>query len=262
MDNNKIDPIRAKYYAPIENLEIATEWLFWVAGALSLAAVAIDPNTWPTLFLCVQVSFVVSVVALFLMGLWQRLTLSPMAEHQRRLDFLSKAFEVGLAPEPTTNYYTAQETHPHRRMAAQLLENAIYSKNTAAYMLFRAHFTAGGYIACWLAIVLWRRTDIGLIVASAQVLFSEQVISRWFRLVWIHSRFQRVFEDTSAFLQANHPAAMRNASIISLFAYYECAKATATILLSQRAFDSTKHESKKEWLSVCEQLSVTVVEEG
>ena len=252
----KVDPIRDRYFRPVELAGRAADVLFWVGAALSLAAGLTPRGAHPALVAAVETGFVVTVVAFFVVGNWLRLSLAPRAETKRRGDFLSNAFGVALTHETTENYYTSQESESFRRIAAQVLENSIYSKNTAARMARSERYRVGGYALAWLLMLLLRNIDLGIVSVAAQVLFSEQVLARWLRIEWLKACFERSFQSAYRALQVRPSAGLRNATAVELFVEYECAKSSSGITLSEAAFQKTQAASDNEWAKVRTQLSL------
>jgi Co/Zn/Cd efflux system component len=131
---SKIDPIRERYYRPLEIAESCSDCLFLLVAALSILALAVERTTYPILYDLVQGTFVVGVLALFFLGLGIRLYWTPRADDKRRQDLLSNSFAVALTHEQTSGYYNNDQTNPLRRLCASLLENSFFSKNVTLKM--------------------------------------------------------------------------------------------------------------------------------
>ncbi|WP_422260223.1 hypothetical protein, partial [Dokdonella sp.] len=158
-------------------------------------SLSIDKALNPLVYDAVVVLFVLAVVALFVVGLFLRLYLTPRADDRRRQDFFTSACNVNLTPETTVGYYNNELTKPIDRIAAQLFENSFFSKNIALSMVKFERAKVAVYAILWLVAVLNRSTDLGWIAAAAQAVFSEQILSKWFRLEWLRMRFERTFDD-------------------------------------------------------------------
>jgi hypothetical protein len=70
----------------------------------------------------------------------------------------------------------------------------------------------------------------------AQIVFSEQVASRWLRLEWLRRECERTFDDVYRQFQTK---GQMEAFSIEALGRYEIAKATAAISLSSRIFQSS-----------------------
>ena len=90
MDNQptKIDPIRTRYYRPLELADACSDWMFLAVAALSISALAVERTRTPELYDLVQGAFVIGVLALFFLGIGVRLYWTPRAEDKRRQDLL------------------------------------------------------------------------------------------------------------------------------------------------------------------------------
>ena len=71
---------------------------------------------------------------------------------------------------------------PIKRIATQVLENSFFSKEIALQMARRERAKVALYALIWLMLLLNRRTDLGWVVAASQAIFSEQIMSKLFRL--------------------------------------------------------------------------------
>lgn len=132
--NQKVDPIRDRYFKPLEQAEQWFERLLFANAALSLAVPLIDRSLYPTAYAAVQISFATLVVVGAILGLGIKLYWGPRGAERRISDFVSSAFAVSLSPERTQGYYNNTETEPVRRAALQLLENSWFTKEIARLM--------------------------------------------------------------------------------------------------------------------------------
>jgi hypothetical protein len=80
----KIDPIRKRYYAPIDVAELCSSWLFYLVAVLSIAALVVERAIHPRLYDFVQGAFVLGVLSVFFIGLGIRLYWVPRADDKRR----------------------------------------------------------------------------------------------------------------------------------------------------------------------------------
>lgn len=67
------------------------------------------------------------------------------------------------------------------------------------------------YAVTWSICVLNRQTDLGIVVAASQAVFSEQVVSKWLRLEWQRIRFEKTYDDVfgSSSRSRRHPNSTR-----------------------------------------------------
>lgn len=254
---SKSDPIRERYFDAVDHADKATDWLFYVSAVLSLASLLVTKADFPVLYNLVQILFAASVVGIFCMGLVNRLYLTPRAEDKRRQDFFSSAYGVGLSGiEKTDGYYNNSQSPGIRRVAAQLLENSHFSKAIARRMLKVERIKVVAYLLLWLVGVLCRETDLGAVVVASQVVFSEQIISRWLRLEWLRDRFEKTYSDVYRLFHSSPAAQAFDAMTLESLGVYEAAKANGGVTLSSRLFHQMNDELSREWDQTRAQLKI------
>lgn len=253
---SRSDPIRKNYYDAVELADKVSDGLFYVIAVLSFATLFVDRAKNPDAYDVVLITFAVSVVALFVIGLVSRLYLVPRAEDKRRQDFFSCAFRVNLIPQKTEGYYNNDLTDPIKRMAAQVLENSHFSKAIVLRMATRERTRIGVYVILWLICLMYRRTDLGVVVAASQAVFSEQVLSKWIRLEWLRMRFEKTFDDVYRIFQSQPPAGEFNAMMLDALSMYETAKANAAVTLSSKIFEELNPTLSADWDTVKAALKI------
>ena len=254
----KIDPIRKRYYRPLETAESSSDWLFLLVAALSILALAVERTTFPILYDLVQGAFVVGVLALFFLGLGIRLYWTPRAEDKRRQDLLSNSFSLALTHEQTSGYYNNDQTNPLRRLSASLLENSFFSKNVTLEMAHGERIRVAVYTLIWIVALLNRATDLALAAAMAQAVFSEQIISRWVRLEWLRMRFERVYEHLYRLIQTttNFNKEEFRVRVLEAFGEYETGKGYGGITLSAKVFERLNPSLSMEWEEIRKALNL------
>jgi hypothetical protein len=247
---SRSDPIRKSHYDAVSTSDTFSDWLFYVAAALSLAFPFVEKATYPVAFDWVQYLFAVAVVVLFGSGLVSRLYLVPRAEDMRRQDFFSSAMSVSLTHNRTDGYYNNDLTDPSRRIAAQVLENSHFSKAIILRMLRVERTKTFVYLAVWLLCVIHRGTDLGWIVAATQAVFGEQLLSKWWRMEWLRMRCEEVFGKVFNLFQTGASPSHFSANAMEAVTAYESAKANASIVLSTKVFNDLNNELSTEWNSI------------
>lgn len=241
------DPVGDKYYAAVAKADMASDILFYIAAALSIAVLFLDKTGWPPLTRIAMVAFVVAVIALFFLGLGSRLYWTPRAEEQRRLDFFTSALNVSLTHETSVNYYNNAETEPVRRIAAQLLENTHFTQSIALKMAPFERSRAAIYAVIWVICALLPNADLGLIAAATQAIFAEQIISRAVRLEWLRSSCERIFREVRQSFSSGATGDAFRAATLNSFSNYEMTKAVAGITLSSKIFHRENAKLSAEW---------------
>lgn len=249
MDNatNKIDPIRDRYFKPLELAERVSGAIFYITALLSFATLLVDKSMYPREYAIIQILFVLSVIAVFFLNLGVRLYWTPRAEDQRRLDLLSNANGIPLTHEQTTGYYNNNQTDPVRRLGIAIMENSHFSRAIVLDMAKTERFKVFSYIVIFIVVVLYRNTDLAVATASAQAVFSEQILSRWFRLEWLRARCDQTYNKLYAIFQSCPSRTTTNARVLECFAFYEAGKANAGIMLSSRVFNRLNPSLSYEW---------------
>lgn len=247
---SRSDPIRKNYYDAVELADKVSDWLFYAGAALSFATLFMDREKYPDFYDVLLIAFGVSVLALFVIGLTSRLYLTPRAEDKRRQDFFSSACGIDLIHQKTDGYYNNDYKDPIKRMAAQVLENSLFSKAIALRMAKWERTKIALYAVLWLICLLYRRTDLGVVVAASQAVFSEQVLARWIRLEWLRMRFEKTFDDMYKLFQAQPSVGKFNAMTLDVLSMYETAKSNAAITLSSRIFEELNPSLSAEWDSI------------
>jgi hypothetical protein len=206
MMKGSIDTLSRKFYAPLAFVERISDASFWLAAALSLAVFFVEKGSHPIPASIVQTAFVVVVVIQFILGLWMRLSLSTRAQEKRMADFLSSAFQFPLLAQPSRGYFDNSELDSFRRIVASLLENLLFTKSILQSMFTRELVLVVIYVLLWLLSMLNRSADLALITALAQVVFSEQLLSRFVRIVWLRAKTEGMYEDAYAIIQSAQKA--------------------------------------------------------
>lgn len=175
---------------------------------------------------------------------------TPRAEDKRRQDFYSSACGIDLIHQRTEGYYNNDLTDPIKKMAAQLLENSLFSKTVALRMTKRERIRISVYAVLWVVCLLYRRTDLGIVVAASQAVFSEQVLARWVGLEWLRMRFEKTFDDVYKIFQSKPPVNEFNVMTLDALSMYETAKANAAITLSSQIFEEINPKLSVEWNAI------------
>jgi hypothetical protein len=246
--NQKVDPIRARYFDPLERAEILSNIAFYAAAVLSVLVLLVNREHAKDLYAHIQVAFLVTAIAGFVLAIAVRVYFSPRAQDMRLGDFLSKAFGVRLIPERTEGYYnTASQDDPMRNVGAQALENSFFAKEVCLGMCRNERVVIGVYIVVWMLALFNRNTDFDVMIVASQILFSEQLISRFVRLEWLRSRSESVFDNLYLLLQTDLDAATFQARIVQELVKYENTKSNAAVTLSSRIFNKLNPTLSAQW---------------
>ncbi|KIZ39788.1 MULTISPECIES: hypothetical protein [Rhodopseudomonas] len=252
------DPVGPEFYVPLGVAERVSDITFYLAAALSIVVLLIDRTAQPKLYGAVQATFAVTVIVFFVSGIVIRTYFATRAHSNRFADFVSNAFSVPLVPSPSEGYYNAPAGDPFLRMGASVLENTLFTKSILGRMLRFERARICVYVLAWLWAAVYRATDLDLLAVAAQVLFSEQLLSRWVRMEWLRSRVERLYDDLYALIQSSSDFRSKEfrARVIEALIRYETSKAQAALSLSSRVFNKLNPELSLRWQSVCNQLGI------
>ncbi len=244
------DPIRDGYYKPLEIAEGALNFLFFVTALLSFAVLLLDKNSYSVLYEIIENLFVIAVTAVFSLGIGVRLYWTPKAEDQRRLDLLSNSYSLPLTHEQTAGYYNNDETAPIKRLGLSVMENSFFSKAITLEMAKIERIKIVLYAIIFFITILYRSTDLAIITTAAQVVFSEQIVARFFRLEWLRARCDATYQGLYNLFQNKPKQSIFNAKILEYFSFYESSKSNAGILLSEKIFKKLNYRLSGEWSAI------------
>ncbi|MGV2128369.1 hypothetical protein ACQZ4Q_06350 [Agrobacterium vitis] len=245
----KVDTVGEKYYKPLKRTEAVGGFLFWVVFILSIAALFVDKAAYPRLYSNLQIAFIICVLLFFIQGLTQKLYFFPRAEDKRRQELLSNSYGVTLTHEETVGYYNNDQANPLKRLAASVMESAFFTHEVIRRMLVGQRVKTFGYFVIYFVALLNRSTNLELLAVAAQVLFSEDIISRWLRMEWLRIRSEQIFENLNRFFSSKHSFSkpVSQSQAIDFFSLYETTKSTAAILLSSTLFHKHNTSLTSEW---------------
>jgi len=241
------DPIRENYYQPFETADRISDWTFYIGAALSLAVLVIDKTSHPLLYQAAQVAFVLAAAVFFIVETTTRLYFFPRAEDARRREFLSNVFGIELIHERTQGYYNNDEIDPHKRLSLCVLENSFFSKSVLRKMAAGERAKVFAYFCIFWIAVFWRETPFDWMIAGAQVLFSEVILSKWLRLEWLRNRAENIYQSTHQLIQSKPSPAILQVHAMDAFGKYETGKALGGILQSKDIFDELNPSLTVEW---------------
>jgi hypothetical protein len=252
----RADPIRDRFFVPLEAIDNVSNWLFFFTAFLSFLALLFDAKADPDGYNYVQTVFIATALLLFVVGQTAKLYFWPRSERPRRQDFLSYVLGVNLTHIRTTGYYNNNETDPIRRIGAAVLENTLFTKTIIRKMLTRARLLTLGYILAWIIALSTRTTDLGWIAVAAQVLFSEQLVSRYLRMEWLRSKTENIHEGLLAIFRSGSTPTAMQPYVWEAFSEYEAIKTNAGILASKKIFTDLNPTLSAEWEKIKQSANI------
>jgi hypothetical protein len=254
----KVDTVGDNYYKPLELAETIGGWLFWIVSALSILTLFVDKVAYSLVFDILQIVFLVFALLFFVQGQAQKMYFFPRAEDKRRQELLSNSFGVSLTNEETVGYYNNDQTNPLKRLAASIMESTFFTREIVRKMLIGQRAKILGYLVVYVVVISSRSTNLELLAMAAQVLFSEDIISRWLRMEWLRFRSEQVYENFHRLFSSNQSFSRvaAQSQAIDLFSFYETTKATAAILLSSPVFHLHNARLTQEWDQIRGRLGI------
>lgn len=246
MDEKKKDPLSDEVYKPLLLADKALKLLFYFSAILSVLSLVTHENTFPFSTM-LQPLFLTTSLVYFCLSLAVRLHFFPRAQIRRYRDFLGHAIGRQADHKQTTGYYNNKSAIGPNRVAAQVLESAFFSKEILSRMLPWERTIVGIYFLLWILAVYHRQTDLIWVGVLAQFLFSEEILSHWFRLEWLKWKTDQIYDGLCA--------ALRNNAELDLLAWeqlgkYEIVKASAASSLSKKIFEKYNDALNDEWKSI------------
>jgi hypothetical protein len=151
--------------------------------------------------------------------------------------------------EQTKQYYNNSATSVPTRIA----ENSFYSNSTLSGMVIAERVKIIIYVIVWSVVFLNRSGDLNTVAVVAQIGFSEQLLSRWFRIEWLRLKCETLFEELFQLLKTRTKVEVLAVRIMD---EYEIAKATAGVTLSTKVFMRKQEHTDREWESIRRTLGV------
>lgn len=254
--SRRADPLRDRFFKPLEFIERISNWLFFFAALLSFGVLQFDAKLDPDGYNHAQTAFIAITLLLFIFGQATKLYFWPRSEKSRRQDFLSYGFGVNITHIRTTGYYNNKEIDPIRRIGAAVIENTLFTKTIVRKMLMWVRILIIGYITVWIIALATRTTDVGWIAVAAQVLFSEQLISRYLRMEWLRAKAENIHDGLITIFQTGSTPEAMEPQVLDSFSEYEAAKTNAGILISGKIFTDLNPSLSAEWEKIKQHANI------
>jgi hypothetical protein len=253
--DNRIDEVSVAY-KPANTCDSVNGWLYYVLVAISLAALfsdSIKSANWKgqgeLTIVFLKVSFLVLTLAMFSLFLVSKFLLIPSAERVRRKQLLADALGATITPEITVRYYNNGFPASIQRLAANVMENSLFSKEVAKCMLPTVRAKTFAYLVVWLIVLAVRQSSLDLVLWISQLVFSLDIIAYWLTLELLRHGHARVYDDLYQHFLHNHGEenAESKATVLDLFATYEATKAVNGVLLDSKVFFRENDRLSKKW---------------
>lgn len=247
-----------KYYKPIKTLGNFSVLLFWIIAALSLFipySKSVVISSHQPKFVAV---YIVLVVLHFVLSQISRFYLVPRAERMRRKQLLTNAFGAQLSHDQTCLYYNNQCPPSIKRLGANTMENALFSKEIAGKMLIKNRMVTGGYLITWLLAFSFSHDNMEILTWITQIVFSGEIVVQWVNLEILRLRHSRTYELLHIYFlhQLGQDSNKSIATLLDAFVAYESAKSSAGILLSTKIFQKLNPTLSVKWNQIRQELKI------
>jgi hypothetical protein len=243
----RIDEVNSHYNTP-RRVALVLRWLFWSIAALSLLQMSTS-RLLQQVQAIINISFVLLTLVFFFLSQAQRYYWLARAESERRRALLTNALGVPLSHEETQLYYNNPFAPSLSRLAANALENTLFSSEVTKLMLGRCRLQSGIYLLIWIIFFATKNSDYQLLIAVTQIVFSAEILASWINLEILHRRFEICFEKLKALfrLNANLTSPGAIAEILDAVISYESAKSAAGVLLDESTFLEINKPLAERW---------------
>ena len=270
--NNRVDEV-SKHYSPIETCETIGEYLFLACVFLSFFILIpthsiksflsgyFNPASLAAFKDVPNILFIVVVCVYFSLSQYSRFFLIPRADRERLKQLLTNSFGTAFSIEKTDQYYNNSLPPSMGKLAANILENSLCGKEVCAEMAKTERKRVVVYAVVYVFLVFNRGTDISVVIALTQLLFSEELIVRLITIEVLRSRMESIFEGLYAMYRHSLDLSKEAgfAEILNFLVLYESAKASAGIKQSSEIFFRLNPELSNRWLEIKAQLKIDTV---
>lgn len=256
-NSQRIDEVE-KYYNPVSNLDSITTYLFWSAAIISLLIPYSNEVLKPTARSVLIASFITLVFIHFVLSELLRFYYIPRAEQARRKQLLTNAFNTPLSHDKTSLYYNNSFSPSLGRLAANIMENAYFTKAIASKMLIKKRLVIGVYLITLIFIFVLRHDNLNVLIWITQIVFSGEILAGWIKLEVLRKSSEDVYNNLHVhFLNGiNKNSKVAIANILDNFANYESAKAASRVKLSSKIFKNINTELSKKWNRIATELDM------
>jgi hypothetical protein len=255
--NQRVDEV-AKYYEPIEDCEAWASVFFLSGAVLSIAALHADTVKIDGLDQILNILFLISVVLHSVLTHFSGFYLIPRAENIRRKQLISNSLDIPLTSEQTNLYYNNEVAPSLIRLGVNVLENSFFAKNVCNEMAKKQRIKVLVYFCLWFFAILYRDTELGLLLILTQILFSGDILIRWLKIELLRAKNESIYEKLySLFLnKVDQENTKAIGSILDAFASYEAAKSSASIKQSTKIFKKINQKLTRDWSVIRERLGI------
>lgn len=248
--STEADPIRIDFFKPLKSADYWLNILLWIGAFLSIFSAVIEDTSEVRYSYIATITFTVVIVAIFVVTLAIKFYLSPRAADARRKDILANSFDVNFDHIRTEGYYNNNEQEPYRRLGLSVLENIFFTKSILSTMALKVRIHTSILLIGWLALVLFRETPVLIVTVTAQTVFSALVLERWWRVEWLRTKCENLYESFFQLFSSNLEPNIFSAYVIKMFGEYECGKSTCDVLLDENIFLKDNIRLSREWEKV------------
>lgn len=254
---NKVDQV-SKYYDATKDLVKINGVLFWLNALLSIAIYYSTSIIGIKGTEILRIIFLVSVLIYFGIAQYLGLYAFPRAGRKRRKQLLANSLGVNLSDDKTVAYYNNDAAPSIRRLGANTMENALFTKEIALRMLHRKRLIVAAYLITLIVAFTIRSTDLKILVIIAQLVFSGEIMANWLKLEILRNRCEEVYNYLRDYFVQNSTQGTfeEKARILSAFSDYEAAKSEAGVSISSKIYQQINPMLTAKWDQTCIDLKL------
>lgn len=244
------DSIHKNYYVPLLQMERVSNILFCFGVCVSIALLFLDQQPVRNYYNLVLGFFSILVVLFFIVNLYVRVYLFARAEDAAFVGFMSNSCGVSLSEQRDDSFFNNNEVGFVKRMSANLLENMFFTKEILSIHISLLRFVAILYMILLLIVMVYKQFSIQLLTLVFQVIFSEQILSKWLRMEWYKKKVEIIYDKLFSIIIAMKNSKSIVPGVMEVLVAYERCKAIAAISLPDKIYKENNDRLSEEWQKI------------
>lgn len=245
-----------KYYKQLNIVDLACIILFGLNLLVSIVMFFL--NEYNEAKEVLSYFFIFTTVMFFISDNLLSIYLVPLVEGKRRVHLISKSLDVPLDNEQTNKYYNNDLEPSILKLGAHIFENSLFAKEVTSRMCTKERLKILTYFLVWFSALLFRTTNLELLVIISQTIFASTLLTKWLKLEFLRAKNEQIFNclyDLFLLRRDNNDERL-SAKLLDCFVSYEAAKAYSGIKQSSKIFFEINDEYTREWNLIKERLKI------
>ncbi|OLN23956.1 hypothetical protein BTO30_00570 [Domibacillus antri] len=249
MTNARVDTVE-NYFNKVSTISKVSNTLFWCSVILSFTI--FFSGEYLNFNNLLNVLFILITVLYFIFSNWLSLFLLREAQNRRRVHLLSNSLGSKLDDEETNLYYNNPQSPSLYRLGMNVFENSLFTFRVTEKMVIGERIRIIVYLIVWMALMLFRETDLNLVSIVAQTIFTTGILISWIKLEILRHTSEKIFNEFRQLFLTN--GSEKNDKIIpiilNLVFRYETTVASMGVHFSSKIFHSINPNVSTEWETV------------